>query len=286
MSIWFAAPVENWPHYNTRTMTIVSATNADSNYPATNLFTYDPTQVFRTTSGSTVITVNIQGNGVGYPDFDVIGLLFTNTSYRATLTVELSDGGVSWTTIKNGGPLWANLTGTQPTNPPNPPGLSDDPRFYSIKRNHALINKGNTTNYTHARFTISDPLVTNITIGRVFFGKRFIPTYGMQYESSVNFNDFGRADRTERGVLTLEPGRAVTAWQVKQDFLTKVEMYDYVFNFNLFLGASREFLACLDDTDTARLQKNLTYCTISQGRTVSFDAYNIHSQTWVLESIA
>lgn len=286
MGIWFAAPAENWPHYNTRTPTIVSATNADSNYPATNLLTYDPTQVFRTTSGSTVITVNVKGGGTGYPDFDVIALLYTNTSYRATLTVEVSDGGVSYTTIANGVPLWANLTGAQAASPPDPPGLSNDPRFHSIKRNHSLTYKPNANNYTHVRFTISDPLVTNITIGRVFFGKRFVPTYGMQYESSVSFPDFGKADRSERGVLTLEPGRAITSWTVKQDWLTKTEMYDYVYPFNLFIGASREFLACLDDTDTSRLQKNLTYCTISQGRTVSFDAYNIHSQSWILESIA
>jgi hypothetical protein len=45
-------------------------------------------------------------------------------------------------------------------------------------------------------------------------------------------------------------------------------------------------MACLDDVDTARLQKNLLYCTIAEGRTISFDSFNTHSQSWTLESIA
>lgn len=283
MGIWFAAPTEHWPHYNTRTMSIVSATNADANYPATNLLTYDPTQVFRATSPTT-ITVNVQGTGIGYPVFDLIALLYTNASYRATWTVEVSDGGSSWTTIVNAQPLWANLVGAQSSTLPDPGGLDNDPRFHSLKRNHALTYK--TGNHTHIRLTITDPVNSTLTFGRLFLGKRFVPLHGMQYESTISFTDFGRADRSERGVLTLEPGRSIVTAGVKQEFLTKVEMMDYIYNFNLFLGASREFLACLDDVDIVRLQKNLLYCTISQGRTISYDAYNIHSQNWVLESIA
>lgn len=286
MAIWFAAPIENFPHFNTRAMSIVSATNADSAFPATNLFTYDPTQVFRTTTGSTVITINVQGSGTGKPDFDVIGLLYTNASYRATWTVEVSDGGSSWTTVVSGVPLWANLVGAQSGTLPDPPGGTNDPRFNSIKRNHAFVNKTGGP-HTHVRLTITDPVVTNITFGRFFAGKKWVPTYGWQYGSSFSFTDFGRAERTERGVVVLDPGRgSIVTATVKMDFLTKTEMMDYIYSFNQFLGASREFLACLDDTDTARLQKNLLYCTIAEGRMISIDSYNTNSQSWSLESIA
>jgi hypothetical protein len=285
MAIWFAAPIEKYPHYNTRAMSIVSATNADGSFPATNLLTYDPTQVFRTTTGSTVITINVQGSGSGKPDFDVIALLYTNASYRATWTVEVSDGGVSWTTVVSGVPLWANLTGAQSSTLPDPPGGTNDPRFNSIRRNHAMVSKTGGP-HTHVRVTITDPVVTNITIGRFYVGKKWYPTYGWQYGSSISFTDYGRAERTERGVQILDPGRSIPNFTVKMDFLTKTEMYDYIYNFNQVLASSNEFLACLDDVDTARLQKNLIYCTISEGRMVSIDTYNTYSQSWVLESIA
>lgn len=287
MGIWFAAPVEHWPHYNARTPTIVSATNEDAFFPATNMLTYDPTQVFRSTAGSTTIVVNVQGDGVGIPDFDVMSLLYTNMSYRATYTVAVSTDGSVFNNVTGAVniPVWASLTGVQPASLPDPGGGTDDPRYHSLRRNHSLVYKP-AGNYTHVRFTITDPLVTNITIGRIFFGKRFTPTYSWQYGSSFAFIDYGRQDRTERGVLVLDPGRTLLAANVKMDFLTKAEMYDFVYEFNLFLGASREFLACLDDQDTARLQKNLLYCTISEGRMVSFESFNNHSVSWVLESIS
>jgi hypothetical protein len=60
---------------------------------------------------------------------------------------------------------------------------------------------------------------------------------------------------------------------------------DFIYEFNYWRGSAREMLACLDVEDTKRLQKNTLYCTISDGRTISFDSYNAHSVSWVLESI-
>ena len=66
---------------------------------------------------------------------------------------------------------------------------------------------------------------------------------------------------------------------------TKTEMMDYIWDFNYWRGGARAILACLDTDDTRQLQKNLFYCTISEGRRISYDSYNTHSCTWILESI-
>jgi hypothetical protein len=284
MAVWFASPIDAFPHYYAKQFALVSATNADANFPATNLFDYDPTKVFRTTSGSTTVTVNISNPG-GSAFFDVVSLIHTNASYRATWSVETSPDGTNWTMVASSRPLWANLTGLQPVSITSPTE-STDPRRHSLERNHSLWVASALQTATHVRVNVLDPLVTNITLGRLFIGRRFVPTYGMQYGSTFHFTDFSKSERTDRGVQVLEAGKVITAASVKMDFLSKTEMYDYVYEFNRFLGSSRAFLACQDDVDTARLQKNLLYCTIAEGRMISFDSFNTHSTAWTLESIA
>lgn len=284
MSIVFSAPITHYPHYNKRTVASLTATNASIEYPASNLMTADPTQVFRTTTGSTVI--NLQFSTSGQTFFDVIALAHTNTSYRATLKVELSTNGSAWTTVYDSA-LWANLSSVQSTYAGD--AHSDaDPRRHSLDRNLAYVRNPawRTTSYPYIRLTITDPLVSNITIGRLFVGYSFIPTYGHQYGSTFSFTDYGRSERTDRGVMIMEPGLSVTSATVKMDFLTKKEMYDFAYDFNKFIGSSRDFMVCLNTEDISLMQKNTLYCTIAEGRTISFDSFNTHSQSWTLESIA
>jgi hypothetical protein len=285
MAVWFAAPVDAYPHYYLQTYEATSGTNISAAYPVANLFDYDPTKVTRTTAGTTVIVVKVGASTTQPALFDMVSILHSNVSYRATITIEGSNDNSAYTSLVASRPFWANLTGVQSatvTGPTTP----TDPRYHSKVRNHSLSVFPTTQSWVYLRFTIADPLVANMTFGRLFVGKRFIPTYGMQYGSAFHFTDYGRSDRTDRGVLSMEPGRNIVSATVKMDFLTKTEMYDYVYEFNHFLGSSREFMACLDDVDTARLQKNLLYCTIAEGRTISFDSFNTHSQSWTLESIA
>lgn len=281
MSIFFAQPVEQMPF--APAFTGVTATNEDPLYPATNLLSMDPTKVFKTTTGTTVITFNMTST---FTYFDIVSLVYTNTSYRATLLVEdTANGGTSWNTLYSG-PLWANLIGTQATSITNP-GSSLDPRLGSLRRNHSLyVRTGSAPGSNQVRLTVTDPLVSLITIGRLFVGRKFVPSTGWQYGSSFNFIDLSKRDRTDRGALIVETGDVIFQAQVKLDFLNKAEMYDYVYEFNYWRGSGREIMACLDVEDTARLQKNIMYAMIAEGRQISFDAYNTHSQTWTLESIA
>lgn len=283
MAVVFSAPVTTYPHYHQRGLVVVSATNSDSAFPATNLFTYDPTQVYRTTSGSTVITIQLTGTGNTY--VDTIALIHSNVSYRATLKIETSPDGSAWTTRFDSA-FWANLASVQSAYA-GVPMADTDPRRHSLERNLSYYHSLSlgAIAITHVRLTVTDPLVSNITIGRLFLGRSFVPTYGHQYGSTFTFQDYGKSERTDRGVLNLEPGRIVQGATVKMDFLTKKEMFDFSYDFNKFIGRSRDFLVCLDTTDIEHMQKNTLYCTISEGRTISFDSFNTHSQNWVLESI-
>jgi hypothetical protein len=284
VSIVFTAPITDYPYYNRRPISVLSATNADPAYPIENVMESDPTKVFRTTTGSTVI--NLQFSTTGHTFFDVISLVHTNTSYRATLKIELSTNGSAWSTHYDG-PFWANLSTVQSTFVGDT--ASDaDPRRHSLERNMAYVRDVSWPNYSWAyiRLTITDPLVSKITIGRLFVGRSFVPTYGHQYGSSISFTDYGRSERTDRGVMIMEPGLSITSATVKMDFLTKKEMYDFAYDFNKFIGSSRDFMVCLNTEDKVLMQKNTLYCTIAEGRTISFDSFNTHSQSWTLESIA
>ena len=66
-------------------------------------------------------------------------------------------------------------------------------------------------------------------------------------------------------------------------FLSTNEVYDYVYDFNYWRKSTAEILACLDVNTTRRLQKNILYCRISEGRQVTADQFEAWSQTWILE---
>lgn len=278
MALLFCQPIEEYP-IHLAFSTTPTMTNVDAAYPASKLVTYDPTSVARTTTGSTVITWNF---GL-QREFDVVSLLYSNTSYAATITIDVSNNGSTWTNIQSSRPFWAHRT----TIPGSWTGEANDPRRGALQRNHSWYYSGGTTHtYQYVRLTVTDPNVTNLTFGRLFVGKSFSPATGMQYGSTFSFNDSGRKERSDRGPLVLDGSATTTvSASVKTEFLSTTEMYDYVYEFDYWRGGCREMLVCLDTTDTARLHKNLLYCVMSDGRTINSDSFNCYTKTWNLESI-
>lgn len=277
MAVVFAQPIEQYPRH-LAFATTPTMTNGDSAYPPARLVQYDPTMVTRTTAASTVISWDFGSTR----EFDIVSLVYTNTSYAATLVIEGSLNGSSWTTLKASAPLWAHRT----TVPGSWTGEANDPRRGALLRNSSWFYSATVLSYRYLRLTVADPNTTNITFGRLFVGKSFSPATGMQYGSSISFTDTGKAERTDRGAMILDYGQSIVSASVKMEFLTATEMYDYVYEFDYWRGSCREVLACLDTSDTARLQKNILYATIADGRTISADAFNLYSKTWTLESIA
>jgi hypothetical protein len=275
--VLFAQPIEQYPAH-LAFAGLPTMTNVDAAYPASRLVHYDPTSVTRSTATSAVITWDFGSNR----EFDVVSLLYTNTSYAATLVIEGSLNGTAWTTLRASAPLWAHRT----TVPGSWTGESNDPRRGALPRNSSFYLSATVLTYRYIRLTVSDPQTTNMTFGRLFVGRSFQPGTGIQYGSSFSFEGTARAERTDRGALILDAGTSRVNASLKLDFLTKTEMYDFVYEFDFWRGAGREMLACLDTSDVPNLQKNLLYCTISEGRTITFDAFNVHSKTWSLESIA
>lgn len=270
MSVFFAAPIDQYPDYNKVTNLPVCVT-ADSAFPASNLLTYDPTQVMRSTTNTPVITWDF---GVART-FDVVSLLYTNIQDIGTLIIEGSLNNTAWTTLYNGLAL-AHLVAGQTT----------QNKMNMLKNNLTLLNLSSPVSYRYLRISLNTLGAGTLpTIGRLFVGTKYKPKYGWQYGSQFTFTDLSKRDRTDRGALVVDPIPTVLGANVKLDFMSKDEMYDYIFDFNYWRGSARGILACLDVEDTKRLQKNTLYCTISDGRTISFDSYNTHSVAWVLESI-
>lgn len=271
MGIFFAAPIDEHPDYDKVTST-PTATNANSNYPIANILTYDPTQVFVSTAQSTVITWNFGSQKT----FDVVALIYTNLTDIATWIVEGSNNGSSWTTIQGStGALAHWITGQTVQNKKN------------MLRRNLCMWQGSTQTWQYVRVTVDSGSGSILpSIGRLFVGTKFRPATGWQYGSTIDFDDFSQKERTDRGAPVLAPQTPLPVASVKMDFLTQTEMQDTIWEFNYWRGSAKEILACLDDTNIKWLQKNTLYCTISEGRRISFEAFNAHSVTWVLESLA
>jgi hypothetical protein len=232
----------------------------------------DVTQVHVNNDNSMTLNWDFGAN----KSFDVVSLVGTNFLDTTTWTVSASLDNVSFTTLRSSAPALAHVVAGQTI--PN--------KKYMLRKNHTLLNLAAPVSYRYLRITVSDALSTfRPSVGRLFVGLKYVPSTGWQYGSTFDFNDLSRRDRTDRGALLVDQQLPTVGATVKMDFLTKSEMYDFVWEFNYWRGSSREILACLDVDDIPKLQKNLLYCTITEGRKISFDSYNTHSVIWNLESI-
>lgn len=277
MGIFFAKPVEQdhvWP-----VTTSPTASSVNVAFPAANLLTYDPTMVFKSSGTGTTITWDLGR----VRRFDIVALVHTNLSILATMSIQASLDNVSWTTLRPSARALAHIVGT----PAAGTSESDaDIRKSSLLVNHTLYNSPTVREFRYLQITIASGDATIPSIGRLFVGRKFVPSTGWQYGSSFDFMDMSKRDRTDQGALILKHQKPIVVANVKMDFLSKNEMYDFIYDFNYWRGSAREILACLDTDDIPRLQKNILYGTISEGRRVSFDSYNTHSATWIVESMA
>lgn len=273
MSIFFAAPIDEHPDYDKVTTTPTNS-EADVSFPVSNLLTFDPTQVHKNTDTTMVIHWDFGAN----KDFDVVALIYTNLTDAATWRVEASLDNSAWVDlVPDATPALAHYVAGQTT----------QNKRNMLRKNHCLYNSSVNRNYRYLRITVTSNVSGLFpSVGRLFVGKKFVPATGWQYGSNIEFIDLSRRERTDRGALVVEPLPPILAGTVKMEFLSKQEMMDFIWEFNYWRGSAREMLACLDVEETKYLQKNLMYCTISEGRRISFDSYNNHGVNWNLENIA
>lgn len=280
----FAQPIEQFPQRLAISTLPVFSSGADANFPAKNLLTYDRTQVARTSSSSVQINWDFGRNR----KFDVVSIIDSNVSIRATWTISASLDGTTYTVLKASDAFWAHISGTVASIPAGAATDEDlDPRKTAPTRMSSFFFSQTVIhNYRYLRIAIADPEATSgMTFGRLFVGRSFRPKNTYQYGSRLNFDDTGTRDRTDQGALILDAGRPITGASIKMDFLSTNEVYDFVYDFNYWRGSSKEMLCCLDFNTVARLSKNLFYCTITEGRTVTADQFEAWSQTWIIESI-
>lgn len=270
MSIFFVAPIEQYPDYD-KVTTVPTSIHANAAYPAANLLTYDPTQVMLATQVNPVIVWDL---GL-IKSFDVISFIHTNLAHDATLLIEGSNDFSAWTTLYNGLALAHCIAGQTVQN-----------KKHMLRRNLTLLNSPTVLSYRFLRITPTNTGGILPFFGRLFVGTKWKPTYGWQFGSNVTFTDLSRRERTDRGTLVLDSIPTIPGASVKMDFLSKQEMLDFVWEFNYWRGTGKEFLAVLDAEDQKYLQKMSFYCTITEGQTLSFDTYNTHSIAWVLENLA
>jgi hypothetical protein len=117
MSIFFVAPIDQHPDFN-KVITTPTANTEDPLYPASNLLTYDPTQVFSSNGGAQ--NPQITWDFGSTRSFDIVSLLHTNLGELSTIYVEGSANGTSWTVIFNGLTIGQGLAHYLPAQDPKP----------------------------------------------------------------------------------------------------------------------------------------------------------------------
>lgn len=277
MTILFAAPIEQYPVHLAITTT-PTAINTAAGFPPSNVLTYDPTQIVKFNTNGGTLTWDF---GIAR-EFDFVAIIHTNIDLGTAWYVDTSPDGTTWTRWA-GTPTTPALSHIGATNP-SWTGELNDPRLKMLERNTAFYS-GVVISTRWMRVVVNG-LSNPLTIGRLLVGRKFSPAKGYQYGSTFQFGDTGKKDRTDQGALVMNAGKSLVNASVKMDFLSKSEMYDYVYDFNYWRGSTREMFVCLDVEDVVNRQKNSLYCTISEGRTIVADQFNLYSQTWNIESIA
>lgn len=256
----------------------ISAINVDSNFPATNLLTYSPSEVMVTTTGTSAITFDM-GRA---RDFNVVSVINCTASYRSTITIEVSANGSTWTTLANAVPLYPNYVSV-PSAYSGSEGA--DPRRHNLDFVNSWYRNGTTQTYQYVRVTIADPINSSWSAGRLFVGPTWTPGTGIQYGSSLEFTDYGIRERTDDGHAVLDYLRVVVGAQLKMEFATKAEMMTNIYSLSYWRGSTREILVHLDETDAQYAHRNILYCTMTENRRITSDSFNAYSTNFVLESL-
>ena len=279
MSIFFAKPIEQNP-WDPITNSW-SALNINSAYPASNLMARDLSQVTISTTGT--LSVQYLWNMGRAREFDVISVIGTNMTPRATIRIDVSADGNTYTTIQNTRMFFPELS-VDPGAAPYAVGT--DPNMYAPGKPKSLFLSPTVLSWQYIRIILTDSNnpAGFLSVGRIFVGLTWKPKSSLQYGSSFSFFDTGTRDRTDQGALITMDGYSYYGASVKMDFISSNELYNQVFDFNIWRGSTREILACLDIETTSRLQKNTLYCNVSEGRQISAEQFEAWSQTWVLES--
>lgn len=277
--VYICTPVED-PGFRTDgdSSIAISATNADTAFPASNLLTYSSSEVFSTTNGTSVITFDM-GRA---REFTVVSLVNCNASYRSTITVEYSSDGSAWTALVTAAPLFPNYVSVPAS---YSAGESSDPRLWNLEFVNSWYRSETIRYYRYVRVTVADPINSTWSAGRLFVGRHWTPSTGIQYGSTLEFQDVGIRERTDDGHLILDHVRVIVGAQLKMEFASKAEMQTEIYSLAYHRSSTKEVLVHLDETDTQYAQRNILYCTMTENRRISSDSFNAYSINFVLESI-
>lgn len=273
-NIIFSQPIELYPSHLAAVPTITSATNANSSWPATNLFNYDPYEVYQTTANTTVVTIDYGSAR----EFQLIALLHSNVTYQAVWTIEVSSNGSSWSTLKASSPFWCNLSAI----PGSWSTEDEDPRRGYLGYIHAFYLHGSVQTYRHIRITITDSGAgsgTNwIQVGRLFVGKIFQPGVNYAYGSDIEILDKSERVDMPRGAPLFLRLNKTLQFNITMEFLTQAEMEEYLYELNYWCGNNRELLCCLDPSTVSNRHKRILYGTLGQGLKIAHQSYGIFEQ--------
>lgn len=274
----FSQPIELHPQYLAATPTVIGETNVDANWPTSNLFDYDPYEVFKT--GSTTTTVLTIDFGSAR-EFQMISLLHCDISYNSQWQLEVSTNNSTWTTIFTAQPFWCNLSAI-----PGSWSTEDtDPRRGWLGYAHSFYLHSSLLTYRYIRITIDTSPASVMSFGRLFVGKIFQPAVNYSYGSDISVIDKSeKVDMPRSAPIFNRLGRSLQ-FNITLEFATQTEMENYLMELSYWAGTSREIFCCLDPTTVTNRHKKIIYGTLEEGIKIINQNYNIFEQKLSITSL-
>jgi hypothetical protein len=272
-------PIELYPSHLAATPVIVSATSQNASFPATNLFTYDPYEIYSTNS-VTANTVVIDYGSVR--EMQAFALLHTNLPYTATWSVEVSPDNSSYTVLVSGQPAWCNLSSI----PGSWSGEDNDPRRGYLGYAHSFyMHPTVLTTHRYVRYTTATSSSQVHSLGRLFVGKVFQPTTNYAYGAEIAVIDKSeRVDMPRSAPLFNRLGKTLQ-FTVTLEFATQTEMEEYLYELSYWAANNREVMVCLDPTTVSNRHKRILYGTFDEGLKIIHAGYNIFEQKLVITGL-
>ena len=247
---------------------VLTASSANSSFPVSNLLDMQLSQVWRSTSTTASLTLNLGST----QSLNFFALLGGNATATATVRIRTANSE-------------ANLTAS-------PSYDSTAQSFYTgvqyAKKNFIWFVPSASISNSWVLIDIVDTsnAAGYIELGRVYVANAWQPTKNIVFDWSLSWRDDSPRFKTlgNNTFVTAKPRYRVL--ECSLEYLTEFEMYTNAFEIDRTRGSSSDILV-LVDPDAAATRRNqwTVYGTMSELTPITNPAFNIFTKRYIVEEI-
>lgn len=286
----------------------ITASDAISAGPVTNLQKMQPTDVWQTAGLSSVYIECDRGSS---QPINLVSLLYTNATADAVWRIRMANSQAELITAPIydgplvGGPAAVgyllNEDGSYVLNEDGSKIILDDGGGASIgggattlwasatldTRRHAFAWLPNTISARWVRIDVSDPANSEgcFRAGRLYISNAWQPTRNVQYGVSIGFIDPSKKDRTTGSQTLITPRPKIPVAKFNLAFLSEDEMLDNEYELQRTRGASSDLLIVFDPNQDTHRHKKIFYGLGDGGNRITNTNFNLFEVNYEVEAL-